>query len=240
MATELISKSTAGVAGNDYSYNSSISAIGRYITYQSDADNLVTGDTNGVSDIFVFDTTTGTTTRVSTHSNGTQSNGTSSNPFISVHGHTITYESLASNLVAGDTNSVSDIFVFDMATGTTTRASTHSDGTEGNSTSYNPTVSADGHTITYESVASNLVAGDTNGAWDIFARDTVTGTTTRVSTHSDGTEGNSSSYTPSISADGQTITYYSWANNLINGDTNGLLDIFMFDTTTGTTTRVST
>ncbi|MCP3998469.1 MAG: hypothetical protein GY722_25890, partial [bacterium] len=164
---------------------------------------------------------------VSVASDGTQANGDSGYPGVSADGSAIVYGSSASNLVPGDTNDDRDVFVFDVATGTTTRVSVASDGTQANDYSYPSAVSADGFTIVYGSAASNLVPGDTNGATDAFIYNVVTGTTTRVSVASDGTQANDHSYPSAVSADGSTIVYWSSASNLVPGDTNGTDDVFV-------------
>jgi archaellum component FlaF (FlaF/FlaG flagellin family) len=112
-------------------------------------------------------------------------------------------------------------------TGQTTRVSVASDGTEGNGDSWAPSISADGRYVAFTSRASNLVPGDTNGTWDVFVHDRVTGQTTRVSVASDGTEGNGASEFPSISADGRYVAFISEASNLVPGDTNDKRDIFV-------------
>jgi Tol biopolymer transport system component len=240
-ATTLVSLASDGTQGNDVSEWTSISADGRYVAFSSYASNLVPGDTNGDWDMFVRDLQTNTTTRVSIASDGTQGNANSSNsPSISADGRYVAFPSNASNLVAGDTNGRSDIFVRDRQTGTTTRISIASDGTQGNGNSAFPSISADGRYVAFVSYASNLVPGDTNGVWDIFVRDRQANTTTRVSVASDGTQGNDSSYTsPSISADGRYVAFLSFASNLVPGDTNATIDVFVRDRQTDTTTRVS-
>jgi Tol biopolymer transport system component len=237
--TTRVSLATDGTEGNDASRFPAISADGRYVAFTSVASNLVSGDTNGSRDIFVHDTQSGTTTRVSLATNGTEGNSASYSPAISADGRYVVFDSVASNLVSGDTNGTNDVFVHDTQTGTTTRVSLATDGTEGNGPSFNPAISADGRYVAFTSVASNLVSGDTNGSDDIFVHDTQTGTTTRVSLATDGTQGNNDSYHPAISADGRYVAFWSTASNLVSGDTNGSDDIFVHDTQTGTTTRVS-
>jgi hypothetical protein len=121
----------------------------------------------------------------------------------------------------------------------TARVSVASDGSQGNGDSKRPSISADGRYVAFFSNATNLVSGDTNGAADVFAHDRVTHQTTRVSVASDGTQGNSSSYFPSLSADGRFVAFYSNASNLVNGDTNGVADVFVHDRVTHQTSRVS-
>jgi hypothetical protein len=216
-----------------------VSADGRYVTYTSISTNLVPGDTNLVPDVFVWDRTTGETTRVSVADDGTQSNGHSYRPAISNDGRYISYYSIASNLVPGDTNNVLDVFVHDRMTGDTSRVSVSSTGTEANAQSFSGGISGDGQYVTYMSSASNLVPGDTNNNWDVFLWDRTTGATSRVSVSSAGTQANGGAATPAISADGRHIVYPSSATNLVPGDTNNVLDVFSTDRTTGETTRVS-
>jgi Tol biopolymer transport system component len=237
--TYLVSRDSAGVEGNGYSDSPSISADGRYVAFYSGSTNLVTGDSNGYNDIFVRDRQTGTTTRVSKSSAGVEGDGHSSNPSISSDGRYVTFESMATNLVSGDTNGKRDIFVRDRQTGTTYLVSRNSAGVEGDGQSYNPSISADGGYVTFDSGSTNLVSGDTNEAWDIFVRDRQTGTTTQVSRNSAGVEGDGSSFYPSISADGRYVKFESTATNLVPGDTNGYNDIFVRDRQTGTTTSVT-
>jgi Ca2+-binding RTX toxin-like protein len=237
--TTRVSVASDGTQANNHSFQTSISADGRYITFTSNANNLVTGDTNGKNDIFVYDRQTKETTRVSVASDGTESNNVSESPNISADGRYITFYSDASNLVTGDTNSYRDIFVYDRQTKETSRVSVASNGTEANNYSYSPSISADGRYITFYSDASNLVTGDTNGKADIFVYDRQTKETTRVSVASDGTQGNKSSSFPSISADGRYTTFTSDASNLVPDDTNNIYDIFVYDRQTKETTRVS-
>ena len=113
---------------------------------------------------------------------------------------------------------------------TITPVSVDSAGNLGNSGSYNPSISADGRFVAFLSYASNLVLGDTNSRQDIFVRDTLTNTTTRVSVDSAGNQGNRSSNYPSISGDGRFVAFSSDASNIVPGDTNNTNDIFVVDT----------
>ncbi len=216
------------------------SADGRYVVFESAASNLVNGDTNGCEDVFVKDVQTGAITRVSTDSNGNQGNSYSEYPSISSDGCYVAFMSYASNLVSGDTNCTADIFVKDVQTGAITRVSTDSDGNQGNAVSMHSSISRDGRYVAFDSNASNLVSGDTNGTWDVFVKEVQTGTITQVSTDSDGNQGNSYSWSPSISGNGRYVAFYSTASNLVSGDTNGADDVFVKDVQTGATTRVST
>jgi len=217
----------------------SISADGRYVVFLSNATNLVSGDTNNTYDIFVHDRQTGETTRVSVASDGSQAYNGSYWPSISADGRYVAFPSNATNLVSGDTNNQKDIFVHDRQTGETTRVSVASDGSQANNTSDHPTISADGRYVTFHSWATNLVGGDTNNKVDIFVHDRQTGETTRVSVASDGTQADTESYLPSISADGRYVAFESFATNLVDNDTNNYPDIFVHDREAGDTTRVS-
>ena len=239
--TTRVSVATGGGQANSGSFDPSISADGRYVAFVSAATNLVSGDTNGAWDIFVHDRQTGQTTRVSVATGGGQANLDSLDPSISADGRYVAFVSAATNLVSGDTNNFQDIFVHDRQTGQTTRVSVASDGTQANGHSYAPSISADGRYVAFASLASNLVSGDTNGAWDVFVHDRQTGETTRVSVASDGTQaiGFFFGSSPSISADGRYVAFDSWATNLVSGDTNDKPDVFVHDRQTGQTTRVS-
>ena len=216
-----------------------ISGDGRFVAFVSNATNLVAGDSNNVADIFVHDRQTGVTTRVSINSSGGEANAASSDPAISADGRYVAFVSAANNLVAGDTNGVGDIFVYDRQTRATTRVSVSSAANQGNADSVTPSLSADGRYVAFASQASNLVTGDTNRTSDVFVRDRQTGATTRVSVGSSGTQGNNSSREPSFSADGRFVAFTSQAGNLVTGDTNGIADVFVYDRQTANTTRVS-
>jgi Tol biopolymer transport system component len=157
----------------------------------------------------------------------------------------VAFASGATNFVAGDTNGATDVFVHDRQTGTTTRVSVASDGTQGNGDSsvLNPRISSDGRFVAFASLATNLVAGDTNAVADVFVHDRQTGATTRVSVASGGSQANGASgiFFPSlsISSDGRFVGFDSDATNLVSGDTNAATDVFVHDRQTGATTRVS-
>jgi Tol biopolymer transport system component len=217
-----------------------LSGDGRFVAFHSSASNLVVNDTNKQSDVFVRDLQTGTTERVSVSASGAQADGMSESASISESGRFVAFASTAPNLVSpADENRVWDVFVRDRDMGSVIRASVPSSGCEGNGHSVAPSISADGSSIAFESEATNLVAGDTNGRADVFVRDLGAGTTTRVSVNSSGAQGNGRSTHPSISADGRYVAYLSAASNLVAGDTNGAPDVFLFDRTNGSIARVS-
>lgn len=235
----LVSETMAGQPGQRGSSQSAISANGRLIAYRSWSSDLLPGDTNNTSDIFLYDRQTGQTTRVSVSSTGQQGNRPSRAPAISGDGRYVAFDSYATNLVAGDVNDAPDVFVHDCQTGATTLISRNSWGEVGNGWSSAPTISFDGRYVAFYSSASNLVPNDTNEAGDIFVRDRQTGETTRVSVNSAGQEGNEYSRDPTISADGRHVAFESRATNLVPGDANDKDDIFAHDRQTGRTTRVS-
>ena len=234
-----VSLASDGVQGNGSSTGADISANGRYIAFTSTATNLVADDTNGATDIFLRDSTDGSTRRVSLASDGSQANASSFLNAMSADGRYISFASDATNLVAGDTNALRDIFVHDTSSGTTTLVSVASDGTQSNGSSRDSVISADGRYISFESSATTLVADDTNGTFDIFLHDNTDGSTIRVSLASDGSESNERSYDPAISADGRYIVFESVADNLVADDSNASADVLLRDTSTGTTRLVS-
>jgi Tol biopolymer transport system component len=237
--TRRVSVSSSGAEANGSSLASAISANGRYVAFLSDATNLVAGDTNGVSDIFVRDRSAGTTRRVSVSSAGLEANGASSTPSISADGDHIVFESIATNLVAGDSNGQQDIFVRDRSSRKTRRVSISSAGTQANGFSAEPSISSDGNVVAFYSGASTLVSGDSNGLWDVFIRIRTAGKTRRVSVSSAGAQGNGVSLDPAIAANGRFVAFTSVATNLVGGDSNVSADIFVRDRKTGETRRVS-
>jgi len=237
--TVRVSVSSAEGEGNDDSSGASISAESRFVAFQSYATDLVAADNNGVGDVFVRDLLTGDTERVSVSSAELEGNSQSTSPSISADGRYVAFASYASNLAEGDNNGAYDVFVRDRLAGDTERVSVSSAEAEGNSSSCYPSISADGRHVAFHSWASNLVAGDNNGVGDVFVRDRLTGDTERVSVSSAEAEGSGSSCYPSISADGRYVAFQSNASNLVEGDSNGVPDVFVRDRLTGDTERVS-
>jgi Tol biopolymer transport system component len=185
-----------------------------------------------------------TTERVSVDSAGNEGNGDSFFADVSEEGRFAAFASVASNLVPGDTNGARDVFVHDRETGATERVSVDSFGNQeptasSSALNYPPSISGDGRYVAFESYAFMLVPGDTNFASDIFVHDRQTGTTQRVSIDSSGNQSNGDSFDPSISGDGRFVAFQSDATNLVAGDTNGLMDIFVHDRQTRTTERVN-
>jgi len=176
--------------------------------------------------------------QASVDSAGVAGNAASAHAAVSKDG-SVAFDSLASNLVANDSNAVRDVFLHRRKTGETVLISVDSSGTPGNKASSAPGISADGQRIVFQSSATNLVANDSNGVADIFVRDLETGETRRVSLSSNGTQGNGASQAPSISADGNWVAFSSSASNLVAGDDNEQVDFFVHDVVNGTTERIS-
>jgi len=235
-----VSVATGGSQGTGRSQAPAISADGRCIAFQSLAANLVGGDTNNASDIFVHDRQTGQTSRVSISGTGTQVTDDSFSPSISADGRFVAFASRARTLVSNDDNKACDIFLRDRQLGTTTRISATASGGWPNGDSWAPAISADGRFIAFHSFASNIVTGDTNLVADVFVHDRQTGSTSRVSLGPAGAQGNDQSLNPSISADGRFVAFHANASNLVSGDNNASWDIFRHDRQTGQTIRVST
>ena len=220
---------SSGNQSNQSSYYGSTNGNGRYVVFESEANNLVSGDTNSARDIFVRDTIGGTTVRASVSSSGAQSNADSGFARISNDGRYVVFASMASNLVSGDTNNTYDVFVRDLTAGTTARVSTTSSGGQSNQASSWPDVSADGRYVVFESPATNLdgsISGSITG-YQVYVKDTQTGAIKMLSRDSSNGAGNGDSRQPQISCDGGTVAFYSEASNLVSGDTNGVSDIFV-------------
>jgi Tol biopolymer transport system component len=237
--TSRVSVSSSGEEADGDAAFSKISGNGRFVLFSSVATNLVAGDTNLESDEFVHDRESGQTVRVSVDSAGGEGNGASRFGSISADGRFIAFTSVASNLVANDTNGVGDVFVHDRLTGQTERVSLSSLGAQGNNHCGLASISADGRWVAFETEATNLVAEDENGTLDILVRDRAAGLTTRASVDSQGVQANLHSLDPQISGSGRFVAFTSWATNLIGADKNQVEDVFLHDLKTGRTSRVS-
>lgn len=244
--TERVNLGVGGVEANDHSAlgapnvnRNFLSANGNLVVFWSTAQNLVPNDTNGVADVFVRNRAAGTTTRISVDSAGVESNGASTDPAISADGRFVVFTSAASNLVSNDANNRSDVFLHDLQTATTTRISLDSSGNEGNGDSGRPDISADGRFVAYHGTSSNLAPQDTNTTQDVYVTDRLSGITNCVSVDPGFVSGNGFSGNPALSANGRYVAFHSLASNLVTGDTNGVVDVFLRDRGTFTTTRES-
>jgi Tol biopolymer transport system component len=220
--------------------DASISQDGRYIAYVSGAADLVAGDTNGAADVFVYDRLRRLTTRVSVGPKGRQANNDSSWPKLSADGRYVLFESDASNLVPGDTNRVTDIFVRDRFAGVTERVSVDSRGRQGYDPSLGSDISGNGRYVAFGS-ASKLTPGDNNHAFDVFIRDRRRRTTRLVSVSRYGGSINDQApqYRLALSSNGRYVAFDSNATNLVRGDSNGTTDVFVRDWVRGVTGRIS-
>lgn len=230
--TQRVSVTSTGDPAEGVSNSPAISAHGRYVAFQSTASDLVPGDTNGQTDVFVRDRATGTTQRVSVTDSGAEvKNGSlaGSGPVLSAHGRYVAFGSSASDLVPGDTNGEVDLFVRDRVAGTTQRVSIGNTGAQANARSDIPALSAHGRYVAFHSPASNLVPEDTNNSWDVFVRDRVAGTTQRVSISENGAQADGTSTLPALSAHGRYVAFTSNAPNLVPADTNATYDVFVRD-----------
>ena len=238
-STELVSVASDGNQGVGVAFLPRMSADGQFIAFQSDAANLVIPNTDhGTEHVFVRDRAGHTTGLASVASDGTRGDGTSNGPVISGDGRFIAFNSDATNLVPGDTNATTDIFIHDRIGRTTERVSVSSDGAQAvpmdpsNPGSEIAAVSFDGRLVAFESDACNLISGncvttgDTNGVRDVFLRDRMNGTTQRVSVRANGAQAAKRSFAPAISADGTVVAFQSDDDGLVAGDMNGVTDVF--------------
>ncbi|GAA1576927.1 hypothetical protein GCM10009789_33110 [Kribbella sancticallisti] len=237
--TERVSTSAEGLQGNSDIWWPELNDDGSVVAYATASSNLVADDTNNDLDIFVTDRKSGAVERVSVSSSGEQGNSFSLSPTLSADGRYVGFNSGASNLVPGDTNGQADSFVHDRVTGTTELISVGLDGKPADNMSSPPSFTADGRYVVFNSDASNLVPGDTNGQTDIFRRDRQTGVVDLVSTALDGGFGNGGSREQSISADGRYVAFVSDATNLVTDDVEFQRDAFVRDLQTGTTRRIA-
>ncbi|MET0623308.1 MAG: hypothetical protein ABW250_10040, partial [Pyrinomonadaceae bacterium] len=250
--TRLVSVNAAGTgSGNGPSRLASLTPDGRFVIFQSEADDLVANDANGKADVFVRDLQLDTTTLVSVNSAGTGSADADSQPgFFTPDGRYAVFTSAAGDLVAGvGGNQIVNVFRRDLQTGATVCVSVNAAGTNGgNAASTAEGVTPDGRFVLFRSLASDIVANDTNGtASDIFRRDLQTGTTALASVNSSGTgSGSAASDNGVMSDDGQVVAFESVATDLVPnpppspGFTFPLFpSIYARDFAAGTTTLVS-
>lgn len=235
--TRLISATPTGAAGNNSSDAPAISADGQTVAFQSVASDLVAGDTNGVSDVFVW-SVTGGLRRASVGPAGEQGNAGSFAPTLSGDGRIVVFASGASTLTPNVlSTSQRNIIRRDLTTGQNLLVSRAAVGVNaGNGTGgQSPAISEDGNRIAFWSIATDLVAGDTNGLWDIFVHDLAAGTLRRVSLtetggeRNGGTESDTRNVQPALSGNGRYVAYATTSSNVVAGDTNGLQDLFIVD-----------
>lgn len=240
--TRRISVNSGGKQGNAASREPIISADGRFVVFVSVATNLVAGDKNGKDDIFVHDLETGKTRRVSVNSKGKEANDNSFTPSISANGRYVAFASWADNLVNNDPNVATDIFVHDLVTGKTGRGSVDQNGGVLPWIavhSQNPTLSADGRYVVYESDPRDVTCTVNCKVTTIYRYDRNTGKAVQVDVNTAGQPGNFYSLEPTISGNGRYVAFLSYANDLVAGDNNKTTDVFVRDMNKGSTERVS-
>lgn len=246
---ELISRSADAAAPTGESRAPSLTPNGRYVVFQSTARNLTSpGDQRDDWDVFVRDTRTGVTKKVSTSMTGRESDGNSLSPAITPNGRYVVFLSSSSDLVTGDEPRVSyEVFVKDLKTGKVTRIHDTERGPTEYGSETEPSISDDGKVVAFTSSRADLVPNDTNLQSDVFVWRAATKKITRVSVSSSGGQGGVSgsyaaytgSHQPQISGDGKTVVFRSGADNLVKGDTNGISDIFVHTLKTKKTKRIS-
>jgi hypothetical protein len=235
--TTRVSVDSSGVEANAEAAEDSldISGDGRYVSFSSEASNLVPGDTNGVSDVFVHDRQTGQTARVSVGPGGAQANGGSGGPAISSDGRFVAFSSNATNLVGDDTNGKRDVFVYDRQTGATTRVSVNSSGQQADGGGRNPDLSGDGRYVVFISNSNNLAPGTDDYGELVYLHDRQTGQTTLASAYSDGRIMVTGLVDyPTVSKDGRYVAFSFYDK----GDNDGIMNIWVRDTQMGISVRV--
>jgi CSLREA domain-containing protein len=208
-------------------FDGMVSLNGRYVVFTSEGT------------IYLFDRQTATITNVSQGMGGAVPNGLSQNATISQDGQFITFDSAASNLVDDDSNGFVDVFVVDRVAQSVKRVSVASNGTDSNADAGQSSISGDGRYIVFTTAASNLIADDNNNLTDVFVFDQQSSTLSLVSRSLAGFTADGPSLDPSISANGRFVVFDSAATNLVEDDTNGAVDVFLFDRDSSTTIRIA-
>lgn len=240
-ATERVSIASDGTQADRDCLGAYVSQDGRYVAFRSESSTLVVNDANSTDDVFLRDRASGTTIRVSVDAGGGDADGPSYYGTISADDRYVCFQSLAGDLVPGDTNLAFDVFVRDLLLGTTERVSVSSTGAQSGTFEFSvdPAISADGRFVAFASTATTFAANDANEQLDVFVHDRITGATALVSVGGSGSPATGSSELPSISADGRYVAFVSSAADLVQGDTNGVRDVYVRDRSTGTTARIS-
>ncbi|HEX9991521.1 MAG TPA: Calx-beta domain-containing protein, partial [Acidimicrobiales bacterium] len=228
-----------GGAADGPSAAPSVSDDGRFVAFASDAADLVAGDANRVRDVFVRDRVAGKTVLVSADAAGGPADGPSGQPAISGDGRYVAFASAASDLVPGDGNGVADVFLRDLAAGTTVRVSVDRSGGDADGASRDPAVDDTGRVVAFASDAGDLVRGDGNGLADVFVRDLAAGRTERVSVDVGGDDAGGASSSPSLSDDGRRVEFESFAADLVPDDGGHALAVFVRDRPAGRTVKAS-
>ncbi len=237
----LASASAAGIIGNRYSVGTApITADDRQIVFQSLANNLVSNDINNSDDICYKDLLTRVPTPVSVSTTGLFHNRTSNSPSMTADARNVSFHTAANDLSAGDTNALDDVYLNDRQSGAVTRVIVGPAGVQANGASSLSSTSANGRFIVNQSLATNLLPGDSNGQADVFVKDLSNGAIERVSTSAAGAQfSGGDCVSASISVDGRYVGFVCGQSNLVAGDSNGLADAFVKDRQTGSIRRLS-
>lgn len=238
--TTRVSLGASGQQATGNCQQCSISADGRFVTFQSSDNNLVPGDICVGTDVFLRDRQLGTTVIVSASNTTGQTFTNRQRARISADGSTVVFDSAADDLVSNDTNGLNDIFAWSRLTGAITLVSLSSGAQQGNGQSLECNVSANGRYVVFSSAATNFGGGVANGnLFDIFVRDRVTNQTTCANVTNGGADANGFGQGGTITDDGRFVAFWSDATNLVPNDTNGVYDCFLRDRQNATTTRIS-
>ncbi|MEE9320234.1 MAG: hypothetical protein V3U76_07315 [Granulosicoccus sp.] len=229
--TILISSSSEGEQASVGSNYPAVSSNGEYVVFESQADNLVPDDENTAYDVFLKNVNTGTIRRLSLGGEGNEIasvdtvNQDSGRPVISANGLSVLFHSFSPYLVSDDNNTVADIFLFDMRSGVISRIS-EADGQGGNGESLQPSISPNGRYVSFQSAASNLAVGLTNGELQIYRHDLLENETKLVSVNGRGFTGDSASVAASVSDLG-AVAFMSLAGNLTLDDSAGQFRVYL-------------
>lgn len=251
--TTVVSHTPTGVPGNGWSGRADLSADGRYVVFESQATDLVSGpDANhGGSDVYLYDASDGAVRRVSLTDAGSQSaSGQSGTPAIDAAGRVIAFASTApldAPARARPDNPIRSIFRRDLATGDTRRLSATRGGGVPDGASFYPAISGDGRRTVFASVATNLTAGGGRTRWpQLYLHDAMTGLVRQLSRTASGSGADGGSRHPSLSGDGRFVVFSSDASDLPCADRCGpfadrnlVSDVYRLDVATGAVDRVS-
>ena len=235
--TTLVSRGIAGLPGNEGSNRPSISADGRFVVFDTEAANLVPGDTDKNEDVVLWDRNTGELTLVSASYSGLPSDNYAARASISADGRSVVFDSAATNLVPGDSNGYPDVFIWDRGTGQNTLVSQGFGGAVTDGQARHASISANGDYVAFDAGASNLVADDSDDLINVFLWNRAADTITLISRTSTGAA--IDGYRPSISGDGRFIAFETGSNDVTIDDARNHGDVFLRDRAMGTTSLVS-
>ncbi|MGH2692465.1 MAG: TolB family protein [Actinomycetota bacterium] len=210
---------------------------GRHVAFSFDG--WLTPDAGALDDVYLRDRETGSVELISKANNGQPGNFYDQTPATSDDARYVAFESLSTNLGPGDNDQIWDIYLRDREAGITELVSKSAAGVKGTANSTWPSISADGRYVAFASISSNLVPNDVNPLGDVFVKDRQTGAVELISVSTDEAAAIGDSYQPSMSADGRYVAFTSTASNLVQGDLNDAVDVFLRDRVAGTTEIIS-